>query len=533
MSGPNHKSKAPGVLRSTGVVGGFTLISRVLGLVRDIVIANVFGVSRATEAFFVANKIPNMLRRFFAEGAFSQAFVPVANEYREKHGEDPTRELVAGVAGTLGGFLFVLTLIGVVAAPILVYVFAPGFAGDDRFDLTAEMLRFTFPYLLFISLTAMAGGLLNSYGNFSVPALTPVFLNLVLITAALWLAPALDEPGMALAVGVFVAGLVQLAFQLPFLKRIGMLSLPRWRPAHAGVKKIGTLMLPALFGSSVAQINIMIDNIIASHLATGSVSWLYYSDRLMEFPLGVFGIALATVILPRLSSQHARADSQAFSDTIDYALRLVCLIGIPAAVGLAVLSGPLIVTLFFRGQFSLVDAQMAQLSLIAFSAGLLGFMLVKILAPGYFARQDTKTPVRIALVALAVNLVLNLSFVLVFKWAGWSGSHAGLALATSIAALVNAALLFAGLTRAGVLHLSSAWVWLLLRLAIACVLMAAMLWFASPSLEAWTAFGNWERVLRLGGLVVAGGALYSLLLLLMGLRPSMFLAPQQSVRGSR
>ncbi len=522
MTSSKKETGEPGVLRSTGVVGGFTLISRVLGLVRDIVIANTFGVSRATEAFFIANKIPNMLRRFFAEGAFSQAFVPVANEYRTTRGEAETREFVAGVAGTLGWLLFVITLAGVILAPLLVYVFAPGFAADDRFELTSDMLRYTFPYLLFISLTAMAGGLLNSYGRFSVPAVTPVFLNLVLIAAAIWLAPLLDEPGMALAIGVFIAGVVQLAFQLPFLKRIRMLPLPRWRPKHNGVATVRKLMLPALFGSSVAQINIMIDNIIASHLATGSVSWLYYSDRLMEFPLGVFGIALATVILPRLSAQHARADTSAFSATIDNALRLVCLIGLPAATGLAILSGPLIATIFFRGEFSVFDTQMAQLSLIAFSAGLLGFMFVKILAPGYFSRQDTRTPVRIALVALLANLVLNLLFVTIFHRQGWQGAHAGLAAATSIAALLNAGLLFAGLKRGGFLILAAGWTPLLLKLLLATGAMsAALLWFCPP-LEVWLTMSVAVKASHLLALVVGGALVFLTSCLTVGLRPTMF-----------
>ena len=515
-------SRAPGLIRSTGTVGLFTLLSRVLGLVRDVVIANTFGVSRATEAFFIANKIPNMLRRFFAEGAFSQAFVPVLNEYREKRDLAALRELIAGVSGTLGWFLFALTALGVLAAPLLVYVFAPGFSGDDRFELTTAMLRFTFPYLLFVSLTALAGGVLNTFHRFAVPAFTPVLLNVVLIAAALWYAPTLAEPGMALAVGVFVAGIVQLGFQLPFLLRLGLLSLPRWRPRAAGVTKVRRLMLPALFGSSVAQINIMIDNIIASALAAGSVSWLYYSDRLMEFPLGVFGIALATVVLPRLSSQFASEDGVAYSRTIDQALRLSALIGIPAAIGLIVLSGPMIATIFFTGAFTRFDTQMAQLSLIAFSIGLLGFIGVKILAPAYFARQDTRTPVRTAAVALVVNVTLNAALFVVARRTGLIGAHAGLALATSIATITNAVLLYRGLRRAQLFEPQPGWAALLLKLAGASVVMTAMLIFVTPAMSAWFDAPQWQRAFWLGAEVAAGFGVYALTAFAFGLRPRMF-----------
>ncbi|MFO8155099.1 MAG: murein biosynthesis integral membrane protein MurJ, partial [Thiohalospira sp.] len=383
-----------GMLQSTAVVGGFTLLSRILGFVRDVVIARVFGAGVATDAFFVAFKIPNFMRRLFAEGAFNQAFIPVLAEYRTDREHAETRELVGRTAGTLGLFLLGLTILGVVGAPVLIGLFAPGFIGDaERFDLAVEMLRLTFPYLLFIALTALAGGVLNTYGRFAVPAFTPVLLNISLITAAAFAAPSFAEPIRALAWGVFIAGAAQLAFQLPFLARLGLLPVPRWGAANAGVRRIARLMVPALFGSSVAQINLLIDTLIASLLATGSVSWLYYADRLVEFPLGVFGIALATVILPGLSAHHAANDPAAFSRMIDRALRWVLLVSAPATLGLILLAGPILTTLFEYGAFTAADTAMAAVALMAYSIGLTGFILVKVLAPGYFARQDTKTPV--------------------------------------------------------------------------------------------------------------------------------------------
>ncbi len=514
-------SGARRLLRSTGTVSLMTLASRILGLVRDIVFARLFGAGSTMDAFFVANKIPNMLRRFFAEGAFSQAFVPVIAEYRSTRSHEEVRELADRVTGTLGAALFLLTALGVLASPVLVLIFAPGFIGDDgRFDLTAAMLRLTFPYLLFISLTALAGGILNTFGRFGVPAFTPVLLNVTLIAFALLVAPRVAEPGMALAAGVFVAGLVQLLFQLPFLGAIRMLPRPRWGRTDIGVRRIGRLMLPALFGSSVAQINILIDNQIASFLGAGKISWLYYSDRLMEFPLGVFGIALATVILPGLSANHARQQTAEFSRTIDWALRLVLLIGVPAALGLAILAGPIIVTIFVGGEFTAFDARMAELSLVAFSFGLLGFILVKVLAPAYFSRQDTRTPVRTGVVALVCNLVLNLIFVLALLRMGFEGTHAGLALATSIAAFLNAGLLLRGLLQSGVFRPAPGWAPLMLRIAAAAVAMSVLLIWLERSAEWWLGAATADRVARLALLIGLGVVSYGLALLAAGLRTS-------------
>ena len=510
-----------GLLKKSATVSGMTLLSRILGLVRDVVFARMFGASLVMDAFLVANRIPNMLRRFFAEGAFSQGFVPVMARYREQNSEAEARAFSAAVAGTLGLGLFVVTLVGVIAAPVLVAIVAPGFIDDDgRFDLATLMLRFTFPYLLFVSLTAFAGGILNTYGRFAVPAFTPVLLNITLISFAIWLAPTLEEPGMALAYAVFVAGVVQLAFQLPFLKEIRMLGWPRWQPGHAGVRRVVQLMLPAIFGSSVAQLNVLVGGILASLLGVGKISLLYYADRLMEFPLGIFGIALATVTLPYLSRQHATASHTAFVATLDWSMRLVVLISLPAAIGLIVLAEPLVATIFYGGAFSGRDVALAGLALQAFSFGLIGFSYVKILAPAYFAREDTVTPVRIGLVALAVNFVLSVALAWYLTRIGFEGAHAGLALAISVAALLNAGLLFRGLRRDGVLVLRPGWAVFLVRIIVANAAMCVILFVLMKPLAWWLDASLSGRVVELAVNIGAGAVVYFAVLLLAGLRPS-------------
>ena len=515
------------LLKSTAVVGGFTLVSRLLGFLRDVVFANVFGAGAATDAFFVAFKIPNFMRRLFAEGAFSQAFVPVLSEYKSQRDLAEVRQLVAAVGGTLGTVLLALTLVGVVGSPVLIMIFAPGFIDEPlRFGMAADMLRWTFPYLLFISLTALAGGILNTYGRFAVPAFTPVWLNLCLIGAAVWITPYLEPSVMALAWGVFAAGIVQLLFQLPFLMRLQVLSRPRWGWREPGVQRILKLMLPALFGSSVAQINLLFDTLIASFLAAGSVSWLYYSDRLVEFPLGVFGIALATVILPNLSRQHAEASTQEFSRTLDWALRWVLLIGTPAMLGLIILAGPLLSTLFQYGAFEAKDVAMARLSLMAYGLGLMGFILVKVLAPGFYARQDTRTPVRIGVIAMVSNMLLNLCFVVPMAYWGWQGPHAGLALATSLAAFINAGLLFRRLRLDGVYRAEAGWGGYALKIIVANALMVGGLVWGLMMLGDWTTQALAWRVSNLAMLI--GGAIlgYGLLLGVLGV-------PLRSLLGRR
>jgi putative peptidoglycan lipid II flippase len=508
------------LLKNTAIVGGMTLVSRVLGLVRDVVLARWFGANAGMDAFFVAFKIPNFLRRLFAEGAFSQAFVPIISEYREQRDHDSVQHLINKVGGTLLGVLSILCVIGVLASPVLVTVFAPGFLYRDavQFDLAALMLRLTFPYLLFISLVAFAAGILNTYGRFAAASFVSVWLNVVLIGAAVLVSPHLAQPELALAGGVFVAGVVQVLFLLPSLKRVGLMPRPAWGWRDAGVRRIMKLMLPGILGSSVAQINLLFDTLIASFLVAGSVSWLYYSDRLVEFPLGVFAIALSTVILPSLSRSHANDSADEFSHTVDWGLRLVLLIGIPSAVGLSLLSRPLLVTLFNYGDFSAADVNMASLSLMAYAAGLPAFMLVKVLAPAFYSRKDTTTPVRIAIVALLTNVVLNLLFVIPMVMLEIPGPHAGLALATSLAAWVNAGLLFRVLKNRRVYEPCPGWPRLSLQIGCAVVALGTVLALGMPALQVWLEWSVGSRVTGLLVWVMAGTVVYFMALYLGGLR---------------
>ncbi len=515
------------LLKSTAVVGAMTLLSRILGFVRDVVLARLFGADGTTDAFFLAFKIPNFLRRLFAEGAFSQAFVPVFTEYKETRDRQALRDLLDHVTGTLGAILLLVTLVGVLAAPALVTLFGPGFSDEPaRHQLASELLRITFPYLLFISLTALSGAILNSYDRFALPAFTPVLLNLCLIGAALWLAPRLEVPVEALAWGVLAAGLLQFVIQLPALGRLRLLPRPRWGWRHSGVRKVLKLMAPALLGSSVAQINLLLDTVIASLLVAGSISWLYYSDRLVELPLGLLGIAIATVILPHLSRHHAKAEQDRFHHTLDWALRWTLLMGIPAMVGLGLLAGPILATLFYGQAFDEEDLAMARMSLMAYTLGLPAFMLVKVLAPGFYARQDTRTPVRIGITAMVANMGLNLLFVVPWVWLALPGPHTGLALATSASSWLNAALLYRRLRRQGHLRHRPGWLGFALRLSLANGAMAAVLIALTPGLEYWTAQPTLARAGLLAALVAAGAASYFLSLWLLGLRPAQLRPPR-------
>ncbi len=502
-----------------------TLLSRVLGFIRDVVFAREFAASAGMDAFLIAFKIPNFMRRLFAEGAFNQAFVPTLGEYKESRDKEAVKDLVQNVAGTLGGWLFIITLLGVIAAPIVIMLFAPGYLeqqNQSQYDLTVSLLRITFPYILFISLVAFAGGILNTYHQFAVPAFTPVLLNLVLISATYWIVPMMEEPVMGLAIGVFLAGLLQLLFQLPFLARLGFLTLPRWNPRHSGVKQILKLMLPAIFGASVAQINLLLDTIIASLLVTGSISWLYYSDRLMEFPLGILGVALATVILPSLSKQHAMQSREAFSNTLDKAIRWVIYLAIPSAVGLFMLAAPIITTLFGSEKFLQSDIEMSAMSLMAYSFGLLGFVLVKVLLPGFFSRQDTKTPVRIGVIALLVNMVFNIVIVLPWYWLDYPGAHAGLAIATSISAFTNAFLLYRWLRKHDVYRPAGGWSRVWLQAIVANGTMLAVLWLGRHDLQQWLHWTSSERVMQLMLIIVAAMAVYFSCLFALGVRKGNF-----------
>lgn len=514
-----------GLLRSSAVVSTGTLLSRVLGLVRDVVLATLVGAAANADAFFVAFKIPNFLRRLFAEGAFAQAFVPVLLDTREKGGSAAVRALVDRVAAVLGASLLAITLIAVLAAPVVAMVFAPGFTAQPaKLALTAELIRITFPYLLLISLTGFAGGILNSYGRFAIPAFTPVLLNLSLIAAALWLAPQIDEPAFALAWGVFIAGLLQLLFQLPALHGLGLTPRPRWDTRHPGLRRILTLMVPALFGVSVSQINLLLDTVLASLLPTGSVAWLYYSDRLTELPLGVFAIAIATVILPALSSQRAREAGDAFAATLDWALRSVLLIALPATVALALLAPQILATLFQYGAFAPEDVAKASHSLRAYTVGLTAFMLVKVLAPGYYAREDMKRPVKIGITAMVANMILNPLLVFPLLWQFDLG-HVGLALATSLSAWLNAGLLYRGLRRDGVLVWSALSQRLLLRILVAVLVMGVALSWVTPGIDSWFVASWWLRAGWLGALCAGGFGVYVGVLLLLGIRPGQLRSP--------
>lgn len=502
------------LIKSTATVGGMTLISRILGFIRDVVIAHGFGAGLGADAFFVAFRIPNFLRRLFAEGAFSQAFVPVLSEYRTQRSPEQVRELVANVSGALGTVLMVVTAVGVVAAPLIIMVFAPGYIGQpDKAALSTDLLRLTFPYLFFISLTALAGGILNTYGRFGVPAFTPVMLNLSMIAATLWLAPHLAQPVMALAWGVFAAGVVQLLFQLPFLHRLGMLARPRFTRGDAGVKRILRLMTPALFGTSVVQINLLFDTLIASFLVTGSISWLYYSDRLVEFPLGVFGVALATVILPTLSRNHAQGSDETYARNLDWGLRWATVISTPAMLGLLTLAGPMLATLFQYGEFTARDVAMAARSLMAFAVGLPAYIYIKVLASAFYARQDTRTPVRVGVIAMLANMAMNIAFVFPL-------AHAGLALATSLSAYINAGLLYRHLVKKTGYRPQPGWASLLIKVVTANALMTAVLVAGSVGLPQWLHWHMTQRASHLTLWLAAGAAVYLIALWMMGVRPS-------------
>lgn len=513
------------VFRSMSVFGLMTLLSRITGLWRDTVYASVFPTATGMmDAWLASYQIPNYLRRLFAEGAFSQAFVPVVSEYRARRSNEETCELVDSVAGTLGGFLLVLSLLGSLAAPVLIWVCAPGFDSHSaRFGMAVEMLRWTFPYLFFVSMTALAGGVLNSYERFAIPAFSSVLLNLIMIAAALWWSPHLDRPYMALALGVFVAGVAQVAIHLPTLFKLRLLRRPRWNFRHEGVRRIGKLMVPAIIGSSMGQISVLVSGQIASFFATGSIAWLYFADRLVEFPLGIFSIALATVILPSLSAHHAEASPERFTATMDWALRLLCIVVLPAAVALYLLAGPLSVVLFYRGKFTELDVQMTAWAVMAYSLALFGWSLVKVLAPGYYARQDTKTPVRTAMWSFGLTMALNLLAVLVLMWLGRKqdlGMHVLLALATAAGAMLNAWLLFRGLRKQDVYRPAPGWRALWLRVALANAVMAVFLYLCAGHVGEWMTIGTFTRIVWMAELVVGGAGLYFLSLWLLGLRPA-------------
>jgi putative peptidoglycan lipid II flippase len=504
--------KKRGLLKSTGIFSANTLLSRVLGFVRDMLVAQIFGAGVGYDAFIVAFKLPNFMRRLFAEGAFSQAFVPILSEYQSESEHQAVRLFIDRIAGSLGSVLFIFTLLAMLFAPLLVRVFAPGFHVDDpRFLLASHMLRITFPYLMFISLTALCSAVLNTYGRYGIPAFTPVLLNVCLIVAAAWWSHHMAIPIYAMAWGVFIAGIIQLLFQLPFLARMKLMPRPKLGFHDPGVRRVLKLMVPALFGVSVAQISLLIDTMFASFLPVGSVTWLYLSDRLMNFPLGVFGVAIATVILPFLSRSHAKKSEAEYSKTLDWALRLLFLIGVPASIALLILSGPLLATLLHYGRFDDFDVRMTRESLMAFAFGVQGFMLIKVLASGFYAKQNIKTPVKIAAVAMCANIILN--FILIFPL-----KHAGLALATTLSGYLNAGLLLTFLLKRRLYTPESGWLKYAVQLGLANLLMAVFLFFTSGHLGAWL-LASWEwRILHLLMLVFGGIIIYFAALFISGVR---------------
>ncbi len=525
----------PSLLRSMLSFSGGTFVSRILGLVREQAIAYAFGANAATDAFWVAFRIPNFLRRLFAEGSFSVAFVPVFTEVKETRSHAELKQLVARTAGTLGGVLFVVTALGMLGAHWVAGAFAPGAIDEPaKYALTTDLLRVMFPFLLCVSLTALCGAVLNSFHRFMLPALTPVIMNLCMIAAALWWSKSLDVPIMALGWAILAAGVLQLLVQLPALARLDLLALPRWGWRHPDVRRILKLMVPTLFGSSVAQINLLLDTLIASFLITGSQTWLTQSDRLLEFPLGIFGVALGTVILPSLSRHHVATDRDGFAKALDWGLRTALLISVPAMLALVLLAKPMLATLLQHGRFTAHDVEMAALSLSALSFGLPAFALVKVVAPAFYARQDTTTPVRAGIVAMVANMLLNLLFVgvLLHLWQrpgdlddGWlaalarvPGLHMGLALASALASYLNLVQLWLALRRDGVYVRQPGWGRHLARLAIACAAMVVVLGVGLWYWPEWGDWSPWTRVARLGALIAGGGMTFVLVLFASGFR---------------
>jgi putative peptidoglycan lipid II flippase len=508
--------KRQSLLRSTSLVSLMTFLSRMTGFARDMVIAQLFGAGAGMDAFFVAFRIPNFMRRLFAEGAFSQAFVPVLAEYQQTQSHQDVRSFIARVMGRLSTVLSIVTAIGMLATPVLVFIFAPGFGEDSTRSLLAtEMLRITFPYLMLISLTAMAGAVLNTYGYFGVPAITPVLLNASMILAALYLSPYFNHPVVGLAWGVLIAGVVQFLFQLPFLWQRKLLVKPRRARGDAGVKKVMKLMIPALFGVSIAQLNLMVDSIFASFLQVGSVSWLYFTDRLTDFPLGVFGVAIATVILPHLSRRHAEQNNKKFSHAIDWGLKSLLLIGVPAAVGLAFFSMPLIACCFAYGKFSVTDLLQTQKSLIALASGVPAFMMVKVLASGFYARQDIKTPVKIGAWAMLANSILCALLI-------WPLAHAGLALASALAAYINCGMLLILLIRRDIYKPEKGWLNFMIQLVLANSFVALYLFWMAGSVLHWLSQPPLWRLALLMMHVVSAVMIYLVSLYLMGVRMAQF-----------
>ena len=485
-----------------------TLCSRVFGLIRDIIIAKSFGSTDIADAFFIAFKIPNFFRRLFAEGAFSQAFIPVLTEYRVHRSKQEVKQFVNRIGSLLTVALLLFVGIAMIAVSGLTTLFAPGFAEQpDKFILTRDMLRITLPYLLLISLTGFAGAVLNSYDRFAVPSITPIVLNICLIIATLVATPWFNQPIMALAWGVLVAGVLQLLFQCPFLLQLHLLPTFQWIGSDQGVKKVLRLMIPTLFSVSVSQINLLLDTLIASFLISGSVSWLYYSERLMSLPLGVLGIAISTVILPHLSKHHTNTELHSFSITLDWSIRVIILIGMPAVIALLWVGKPILSTLFQYGEMSVFDINMTTLSLATYSCGLIAFMLIKVLTSGFYARHNTTTPVRIGIIAIASNMVLSIGLALPLHHYYQLG-HVGLALSTSLAAWINALTLLWLLRRQNIYTPTANWQRFTWQLLFASVCLILLLWSYHNIWHEWDNWRLWQRLWRLSIICSSGLLIY-------------------------
>ncbi len=513
------------LLRSGAVVGAMTMISRVLGLIRDVVFANYFLIGGAMDAFMAAFRIPNLMRRLFAEGAFSLAFIPVLSEYKETRSKEDLKRLIDHVAGTLGTILLLITIIGILIAPWIIMTITPGFVNNPnaRPELAIELLRITFPYILFISLSAFISGILNTFRQFAIPAFTPVLLNVVLIASAIWLAPYFEEPVKALAWGVFIGGIAQLLFQLPALIKLGLFPRFSLKRGYEGVNRIMKLMVPALFGSSVAQLNLLINTAVASLLGTGFITWLYYSDRFVELPLALIGVAMGVVILPKLSGNHAKQEKKAFSATLGWAARLSLLAALPAMLGLMLLATPIIATVLDNGVNGWHDVEMSSRSLITYAFGLPAFILVKVLVPGFYSRQDTKTPVKIGIIAIFFNMFFNLIIVLPWYKMGYLAPHAGLALATALAGYVNAGLLFYTLKKQNIYQAQRGMFKHNLQVIMATFIMGISLWWLIPTDSWWQQAGVLDKISMLFGLIALSIIIYLVSLLVVGVKPKRLL----------
>ncbi len=513
-----EKNNTNTILKSSYVVGGMTFISRITGFIRDVIFANIFGASPSTDAFFVAFKIPNFFRRLFGEGAFIQSFVPVLSEYKTKYPEK-LKEFLRYIFGNLMLVLFIITVLGIIFSDFIINIFAPGFSSEDgRFLLASDMLKITFPYLFFISLTAFCAGIFNTYDKFFLPSITPVILNISLISSALYLSNFFDEPIKALAYGVLIAGILQYIIQFPSLFNLKLLVFPKIGFAIDGVNKVLKLMLPAILGTAVVQINLIIDSIVASLLAAGSISWLYYSDRLVEFPLGIFGIALATVILPTLSKQFSSNNLENYKRTIHNALSLALVFSLPAMFGLIILAKNIIISLFQYGSFTVDDTLMSSLSLITYSIGLPAFILMKVLLTGFFSRQDTKTPVKYAVYAIIFNIIMNLSVVIYYLNNPFDGAHALLALATSLSAWIQVILLYRNLKKNNIIEENLFFNNLNFKIIISSILMSGLLFLIVLPIDNWNAFSFYIRGLLLVMYIGIGGIIYVLAMYMLGFR---------------